>query len=158
MGVTMTTSVEAIRRPANGLPIEGAWICPGGERIPVVEHLPALQRHLWRFGLSDRDVRGASLEQLRAMAVDLIAQGWTRYRYLDGVHRLEVADLRGTAAAFALLADRGWMDPWTTPARERVVISLVSPRVDLAGKVGDTPERLWTARRPPGRQNRWRFS
>jgi len=50
---------------------EGLWISPEGERIPVVEHLLALQHDPHLFGLTLRDVKGADVEALRILAGDL---------------------------------------------------------------------------------------
>lgn len=109
---------------------EGLWISPDGKRISVIEHLIEIQHHPRTFGLTERDVKGASIADLHAMAVKLILSGWTRFRFLSGVWNFEVdsvksrrqliEDILTTHQAFHL---------------ERVVISQATPKRDYQGNV-----------------------
>src|SRR3990170_1849178 len=113
-----------------GLPPEGLWVSPDGRKISVIEHLIEIQHHPETFGLSRRDVKGASIQDLHGMAVKLILDGWTRFRFLSGVWNFEVdsvkrrrqliEDILVTHQAFHL---------------ERVVISQATPKRDYQGSV-----------------------
>jgi len=61
---------------------QGLWISPEGEAHSVIEHLLFVQHHPEVFGLSTRDVKGATMENLRNLAVKLIKDGWIRTRFL----------------------------------------------------------------------------
>jgi hypothetical protein len=113
-----------------GLPPEGLWVSPDGTRISVIEHLIEIQHHPQTFGLTAREVKGASISDLHGMAVKLILDGWTRFRFLSGVWNFEVdsvkrrrqliEDILVTHQAFHL---------------ERVVISQATPKRDYQGSV-----------------------
>ena len=68
-----------------GLPPEGLWISPEGDQIEVIEHLMALGERPDLFSLTEQDIYPPTVEHLRDVAVGLIRQGWTRFRYLAGV-------------------------------------------------------------------------
>lgn len=113
-----------------GLPPEGLWVSPNGKRTSVIEHLIEIQHHPETFDLTAREVKGASIQDLHAIAVKLILGGWTRFRFLSGVWNFEVdsvkvrrqliEDILVTHQAFHL---------------ERVVISQATPKRDYQGSV-----------------------
>lgn len=108
---------------------EGLWISPDrDERIPVVEHLIAIQQDPHRFGLTARDVRGVGIEGLCELAEELIKDGWIRYRYLAGTHLFEILRL-DKDALYDVLIDA------QAAEHERVVIETLSPRREYSGSV-----------------------
>lgn len=113
----------------NGLPPEGLWVSPDGEAHTVIEHLIEIQHHPEIFGLSKRDVQGASIEDLRKIAVRLIKDGWIRFRFLSGVWNFEVDNVKTRLNHIEeiLVSHRAY-------PQERVIISQVKPKLDYQGE------------------------
>lgn len=137
------------------LPPEGLWIAPDGKRwVPVVEHLATLAEYPQYFDLSPRDVKGASIDDLRALANEIIRDGWTRFRVLDDVMHVEVNNLRQKISVIdAVLVEVG------AGLKDRVIISQSSPRREFECKAADVFDRVverFSETNP--RKNRWRFS
>lgn len=113
-----------------GLPPEGLWVSPNGKRTSVIEHLIEIQHHPETFDLTAREVKGASIQDLHAIAVKLILGGWTRFRFLSGVWNFEVDSVRVRRQLIEdiLVAHQAFH-------LERVVISQATPKKDYQGSV-----------------------
>lgn len=135
-----------------GLPPEGLWVSPDGEAHPVIEHLISIQHHPEIFGLSKRDVQGASIEDLRKIAVNLIREGWLRFRFLSGVWNFEVDTVKTRINHIEeiLVSHKAY-------PQERVVVSQVRPKRDFQGTVSQLYDRSMFRHYELGR-NPWRFS
>lgn len=137
------------------LPPEGLWISPDGKRwVPVVEHLATLAEYPQHFDLSPRDVKGALIDDLRALANEIISDGWTRFRVLDGVMHFEVSDLKEKIGIIEAV-----MVEVIAAQEDRVIISQSSPRRDFDCKAADVFDRVverFSSTNP--RKNKWRFS
>ena len=118
------------------LPPEGLWISPAGKRESVNEHLMAIAERPDLFGLSRREVEGADEAVLRKIAERLIAQGWTRYRYLDGKYMFEVDDARRRTGTI----EEVLMSAHALP-QEGIFVVQFSPHMEYEGTVGDLYER-----------------
>lgn len=136
-----------------GLPPEGLWVSPDGEGIPVVEHLLAIKQEPERFGIPQREVRTAGIDELRALSVKLIKEGWTRFRFLGGVWNFEVdtVKMKKDLIEEILVSHRAW-------PQERIIISRMSPKRDYQGSVVQFYDRSIFRYYERGRLNRWRFS
>lgn len=136
-----------------GLPPEGLWVAPDGEGIPVIEHLIALKEEPERYGLSPRDVQKAGIKELRELAVGLIKEGWTRFRFLGGVWNFEVDSVKMKTGLIEeiLVTHQAW-------PQERIIVSQVSPKRDYQGTVAQFYDRSMFRHYELGRLNRWRFS
>lgn len=142
------------RKKASSLPPEGLWISPEGERHDINEHLMAIRERPEDFGLSLRDVAGQDIDGLRRVAEDLIGQGWTRYRYLDGRYHFEVdsATRRMRIIEDVLMEAQAHQD-------EEVWISQVSPPQEYQGKVSEVYDRVIIRfQKKHVERNKWRFS
>ena len=114
------------------LPPEGLWISPSGQRHGVNEHLLAIRESPEEFGLSGKEVRGRNLDAIRLLGEGLIADGWTRYRYLDGVYHFEVNDAKNKISVIKDILSLARAIP-----HEQVFITQrLSPRA-FKGTVGD---------------------
>ena len=136
-----------------GLPPEGLWVSPDGEAIPVIEHLLALKEEPERFGLSPRDVAKAGVKELRELAVTIISEGWTRFRFLGGVWNFEVDNVKMKKDLIEeiLVTHQAW-------PQERIVISQAKPKRDYQGAVAQFYDRSMFRHYELGRLSRWRFS
>jgi len=135
-----------------GLRPEGLWLSPDGEEVPVIEHLIEIQHNPEAFGLSPRDVKGVTIENLRDIAVDLIKKGWTRFRYLSGTWNFEVDSVRSRIDAIEriLVGHRAY-------PQERVVVSQATPKRDYQGTVSEFYDRSMFRHYELGR-SRWRVT
>ena len=137
-----------------GLAPEGLWISPEGDEHEVVEHLLALHERPDIFNLSAYDVHPPTVEILRNVAVNLISNGWIRFRYLAGVWAFEVDRL---SRRYDKIEDvlvrygRGHLD-------ETVTISQFDPKQEFEGTVADVYDRRIIRFEQNPRRNRWRFS
>jgi hypothetical protein len=136
-----------------GLPPEGLWVSPDGEPVPVIEHLLALKEAPETFGLSVRDVERSGLIELRELAVKIIKEGWTRFRFLSGVWNFEVNSIRNKKD----LIEEILVTPQAWP-QERIVISQASPKRDYQGSVSQFYDRSMFRHYELGHLSRWRFS
>jgi hypothetical protein len=118
------------------LPPEGLWISPSGQRHGVNEHLLAIRELPEEFGLSGQEVRGLDLDAIRQLAEGLIATGWTRYRYLDGVYHFEVD---GAKKKIGVIDDVLSLAR-AIPLEQLVITQRLSPRT-FKGTVGDFLDR-----------------
>lgn len=136
-----------------GLPPEGLWVSPDGEPVPVVEHLITIKENPEIFGLPPREVAKARIEDLRKIAVKLIAEGWTRFRFLGGVWNFEVNNIRMRKELIEeiLVSHRAW-------PQERIIISQADPKRDYQGTVAQFYDRSLFRHYELGRLSRWRFS
>jgi hypothetical protein len=136
-----------------GLPPEGLWVAPDGEPIPVIEHLLALKEAPETFGLSPRDVERAGLIELRELAVKIIGEGWTRFRFLGGVWNFEIDNIRTKKDLIkeTLVTHQAW-------PQERIIISQAKPKRDYQGSVAQFYDRSMFRHYELGRLSRWRFS
>ena len=127
---------RSTKHDAWGPPPEGLWISPSGRRHHVNEHLLAIRESPLEFGLSDWDVRRLDLDAIRKLAEGLIAKGWTRYRYLDGVHHFELDDAgRKTGVIGDVLGLARAL-----PMEQLAITQQLSPRT-FEGMVGDFLDR-----------------
>ena len=118
------------------VPPEGLWISPAGVQMPVNEHLTALAEVPEQFGLSQQEVAGADERVLRRLAERLITQGWTRYRYLDGVYHFEVDDFNRRVGPIEKVLELAQALP-----QEEIFIVQFSPHKECHGTVADLYER-----------------
>ncbi len=136
-----------------GLEPEGMWVSPTGEYIIVVEHLLAISSEPERFDLPQSLLGERDVETLRAAAVSLIKNGWTRFRYLVGVYAFEVDNAaRRMSVIEKVLAD---VKAYTA---ESVSISEFDPRREYEGTVEDVFDRRITRFAANPGKNTWRFS
>jgi hypothetical protein len=136
-----------------GLPPEGLWVSPEGEATSVIEHLIEIQHHPETFGLSVKDVKGASISKLRDLAVELIREGWTRFRFLSGVWNFEVDAAKRRVDLMEDILVTHQAHP-----QERVVISQVSPKKDYQGTVAQFYDRSIFRHYELSHKNQWRVS
>lgn len=136
-----------------GLPPEGLWVSPDGEAIPVIEHLLALKEQPERYGLQRRDVERATVKDLRDLAVKIISEGWTRFRFLGGVWNFEVNNVKNKKDLIEeiLVTHQAW-------PQERIIISQANPKRDYQGSVAQFYDRSLFRHYELGRLNRWRLS
>ncbi len=136
-----------------GLAPEGLWVSPDGEATPVIEHLLELKFEPERFGISPRDVEKAGIKDLRDMAVEIIKEGWTRFRYLGGVWNFEVNNVKMKKDLIEdiLVTHQAW-------PQDRIVISQASPKRDYQGSVSQFYDRSMFRNYELGRLSRWRLS
>ena len=87
------------------------------------------------------------------MAVDLIKDGWTRFRFLGGVWNFEVNNVRTKKDLIEeiLVTHQAW-------PQERIIISQVSPQRDYQGTVAQFYDRSLFRHYELGRVTGWRFS
>lgn len=144
---------ETVEPEERGLPPEGLWVDPDGEGIPVIEHLIALKEEPERYGLSPRDVEKAGIKELRDLAIQIIREGWTRFRFLGGVWNFEVDSVKMKMGLIEeiLVTHQAW-------PQERIIISQMSPKRDFQGTVAQFYDRSMFRHYELGRLNRWRFS
>ena len=137
------------------LPPDGLWVSPEGEFIPVIEHLVAIREHPDLFGLSERDVRGASFTAMHSIGESLIRDsGWVRYRAFSDLLNIEVDDARQrmTTIEDILFRTQAHM-------HEKVLIHQATPRKEFEGTVADVFERaILRFQANPGEKNSWRFT
>lgn len=133
------------------LPPEGLWISPTGRRIPVVEHLLAIQQYPELF---DVDVsRHADVRELRDVAETMIRRGWVRFRYLSGTYAFEVDKARDRMGLIAdVLASARAL------SFETVLISQVTPVRDFEGTVDDVYNHTILGSQANPAKNGWRFT
>lgn len=136
-----------------GLEPEGMWVSPTGEYIVVVEHLLAIASEPERFDLPQSLHGERDVETLRSAAVDLIKNGWTRFRYLMGIYAFEVDNAsRRLPVIEKVLSDvRAY-------GQENVSISEFDPRREYEGTVEDVFDRKITRFAANPGKNTWRFS
>jgi len=111
--------------------MEGFWLSPYYEKIPVIEHLITIQQEPHSFGLTQRDVAGQDVAGLRQIAEDLIHEGWIRYRYLAGTHYIEMGRFnrdKVERVLFEELTDEPMLE-------ERLVIEVAAPRKEYVGTI-----------------------
>jgi hypothetical protein len=135
------------------LPPEGLWISPDDRWIPVIEHMPTIQQHPELFGLRKADVKGASLQDLRAIGEELILDGWVRFRYLSGKYHFEVARAK---AKIRLIEDV--LTDAQAQLDEEVRISQAAPRREYVGTVADVFDRVIFGAIENPIRNRWRIT
>lgn len=136
-----------------GLPPEGLWISPQGKRIRVIEHLITIAQFPEKFGGTQKDVQGKSIEQLRAIADGLIREGWVRYRHFGDSYNFEVSNAKKKIETIEdVLTLVGAYGP------ERVFIAQAEPRKELVGTVEDVFERRIFGYQENPRKSRWRFT
>lgn len=136
-----------------GLPLEGLWVSPEGERISVIEHLITIQQSPEFFGLTKRKVHGASISDLRNVAEELIRAGWLRFRFFPSAYAFEVdsAKRRMDEIEKILVESDAY-------EKEEVVISQAIPKKEFKGVVKDVYDRtILGYYANPGR-NRWRVT
>lgn len=114
------------------LPVEGLWVSPSGEMRDVNEHLLALKEDPEWFNLSNVP---NSIDELRKLAENLIANGWVRYRYLDGVYNFEVDNARNKIQIIEKILAKAHAIP-----QEEIAISEINGKF-YQGKVEDLYER-----------------
>lgn len=122
--------------------------------IPAVEHVGELRSEPEPFGLSPKDVAGTSLPQLKKIAIGLIREGWTRFRFIDGCYRFEICRLDDRTRALMV----GVLRKCGVVPREQISISVLDP---LAEHECDAARFLadGSGMRPTDvRRNAWRFS
>jgi hypothetical protein len=135
------------------LPPEGLWISPEGRRIVAVEHMLTIDRYPEKFGLTDADVRRASIPALAKIAGNLIRSGWTRYRHFASAYTFEVDNLRTRYDVIeAVLADSSAYE------QEEVVVSQASPRKEFKGTVKDIYDRTLGNYQANATKNKWRIT
>ncbi len=136
-----------------GLPPDGLWVSPEGDAISVFEHLLEIRQNPEKFDLSPKDVERASMEDLRDLAIELIKEGWTRFRFLGGVWNFEVASVKNRKELIEeiLVTHQAW-------PQERLIISQLSPKRDYQGSVAQFYDRSMFRHYELGRLSRWRFS
>jgi len=142
------------RHDGTPLPPEGLWISPKGRKIPVVEHMLAVHNYPEEFGLSRRDVAGASIPALTTICQNLIRRGWVRFRYTDGTYSFEVDDVeRREAIIESVMGGEG-------VAFERVILCQATPRREHRGSVEDFRWGLilLDSHRSNPDMNSWRFT
>jgi hypothetical protein len=135
------------------LPPEGLWISPDGEKFTAVEHLIEIDRHPEIFGLSKKDIRGASISALASIAQVLIRGGWTRYRHFAHAYLFEVDSLgKRITLIEEILSDSDAF------IEEDVIVSQARPRKEFSGKVKDVYDRTigQFLQNPP--KSHWRFT
>lgn len=140
------------------LPPEGLWIEPRKKRgrypwVPVVEHLITIQHHPTKFGLEPADVMGASIEDLRRIAVALIGAGWVRYRHFGDSQNFELRSARDQIDVVEDVLSR-----IGAYGEERVFISQLTPKKEFVGTVNDVFDRKILRFQENPRKNRWRLS
>lgn len=147
------SAVPPVDPEERGLPPEGLWVTPDGEGIPVVEHLLAIKENPNLFFLSPKEVEKARIPELRKIAVDLIKDGWARFRFLGGVWNFEVDNVKTKKDLIEeiLITHQAW-------PQERIIISQVSPKKDYQGSVAQFYDRSMFRHYELGKVNRWRFS
>lgn len=118
------------------VPPAGLWISPEGIAIPAVEHMAEIARDPERFGLSEREVRGAGVDVLLAAVGRLVKKGWIRFRAFSEAWTFEIDDLKKRLPYIeeVLAAHQAFED-------ERVVIYQVKPRREWEGSVGELFDR-----------------
>lgn len=132
--------------------ITGLWISPENERIPVVEHLIAIQQDPEAFGLTRRDVERADVGMLRSLAERLISEGWIRYRYFGGMtHAVEMHRLDPSKVDM-LLADAEAIPT------EEVVVETQRPRRRYSGTVSTWFDRTMLRSWKSNPRGGWRLS
>lgn len=132
---------------------EGLWISTEGKSIAVVEHLVAIKQYPELFDVPQRDVEGATIKDLRDLAVGLIRSGWVRFRFFGGTWSFEVDKAsRRLAVIERILAKQG------AYTEDRVLISQLAPRRDFVGTVAEFYDRAMFRQYELGRRNRWRLS
>lgn len=138
------------------LPPEGLWISPEGDRIPVVEHMIALQQFPHLFGLLERHVKGKPIEHLATIAADLVRKGWTRFRNFGYVYAFEVDRISMRwGLVESILSDGNAL------LEEKVSISQAFPRSRADGTVSEVYERTLIFRKENPRRHglgHWRFT
>lgn len=144
---------ETVEPEDRGLPPEGLWVSPEGESIPVIEHLITIKIEPERFGIPERDVRNASIKDLRDIAVGIIKEGWTRFRFLGGVWNFEVNSVKNKKDLIEeiLVTHQAW-------PQERIIVSQANPKKDYQGTVAQFYDRSIFRHYELGQYNRWRFS
>ena len=136
-----------------GLPPEGLWISPAGKRIPVVEHLITIAHYPEKFGGTQKDVKGASISDLREIAESLIRRGWVRYRHFGDSYNFELNNAKEqikTVDDVLALVDAYLL--------EKVFISQAKPKKEFRGTVEDVYERRIFGYQENQSKNRWRFT
>ena len=141
------------RKRKDDLPPEGLWISPEGRWIPVVEHLLALQHHPDEFGLSEDFVKRMSIVNLRNLAVDMITNGWIRFRYLSGVYAFEVDNAKRRIEVIEDVLQAANALP-----NEAVAISQISPMREFQAAVQDAFDRTIFGFQENPNKNTWRLS
>lgn len=144
---------EDISPQDRGLPPEGLWVDLDGKAISVIEHLIALKEDPERFGLSPRDTGKARVKELRDMAVELIKDGWTRFRFLGGVWNFEVNSVRTKKDLIEeiLVTHQAW-------PQEHIIITQMRPKRDYQGTVAQFYDRSLFRHYELGRVSGWSFS
>jgi hypothetical protein len=78
---------------------EGLWISPCGQSMPVTEHLQTLSQYPEKFSLSRSEVPiSADIGTLRAIALQLIRDGWIRLRLFELTFLIEVYSIEKSRA------------------------------------------------------------
>ena len=135
------------------LPPEGLWVSPTGKMEPVNERLMAIAERPDLFGLAPQEVKGADELALRKLAERLIAQGWIRFRYLDGVYNFEVDEARRRMDIIKNVLAQANAIP-----EESVFISQFSPPKEFQGTVGDVYDSHILRLANKKRLCKWAFS
>lgn len=136
-----------------GLPLEGLWVSPEGDRISVIEHLITIQQKPEFFGLTKRKVAGADISTLRSIAEELIRAGWLRYRFFPSAYAFEVDSAKRRIDTIEKILSES--DAYE---KEEVVISQAIPKKEFRGMVKDVYDRtILGYYANPGR-NRWRVT
>lgn len=143
------------KKPIYDVPPDGLWVSPEGEFIPVIEHLVAIREHPELFGLSERDVRGASFTAMHSIGESLIRDsGWVRYRAFSDLLNFEVDDARRRMGVVEEILHRTKAYPY-----EKILIHQAAPRKEFEGTVEDVFERvILRFQSNPGKSNKWRFT
>lgn len=120
----------------------------------MVEHGIDIQRHPEVFGLTERDVRGATLEDLRKIAVEkLIMEGWLRFRFLDNEWNFEAGFVQN-----ALERIEEILTVHNAQPHELVKIEQVKPKREYKGTVAEFYDRTMFRYYELWKKNAWRMS
>lgn len=137
--------------------LEGVWIDDSGKSYPVTEHLIFIQSHPDIFYLTSRDVKNASIEQLRKFAVQAIKEGFIRARFLSpNGYLFEIS--RASKENFEKI--EGVLLDSESYGGEKIIIEAQTPPRTYEGKVSEFYDRTMFKyyENPKKRRGGWRFS
>jgi len=136
-----------------GLPVEGLWVSPSGERLTVIEHLISIQQHPEFFGIQKSKVHKADILALRNIAEELIRSGWLRFRFFPSAYAFEVDSVRRRISTIEqILVESEAFE------REEVVISQAIPKREFRGMVKDVYDRTIFGYQANPKRNSWRVT
>jgi hypothetical protein len=115
--------------------------------------MPTIQQHPELFGLTEADVRGLTLQDLRELGEKLILDGWIRFRYLSGKYYFEVARAKPKIHLIEDILVEAQAQP-----DEEVRISQALPRREFVGTVADVFDRVIFGALENPVQNSWRIT